>query len=171
MDKFAEGIELPQGIDAIDASWAGPSGQPCGSSTFADGDIVNLRRLPDKLEQPARPIDVWLAGQLTPGTVAALASYRGQGSDAPSMRALLLRDINRLLDWFPRSTDTQRFRGVDIPRKVQTLITQALQGGDLPSLNRLLMEDAYPQELARNEIYLFRGPQLLDLRREHAGTE
>ena len=156
VDKFAEGIELPQGIDAIDALWAGPSDQPSGSSTFVDGDIVNLESFAGKLEQPGRPIDAWLAGQLTPATAAALASYIGQGSDAASARALLLRDINRLLIG-SSIYDTERFRGITLRAKVQTLLSQRVQTGDLPGLNRLLMEEAYPQELARNEIYLFRG--------------
>ena len=156
VDKFPEGIELPPTVDGIDALWAGPSGQSYGSWTFSTGDILDLASLADNLEQPSRPVDTWLAGQLTPGTVAALASYSGHGSDRASLETVLLQDINRLLVG-SSIYDTQRFRGVTLRPKVQKLLTLSLQSGDLPGLNRLLLEDAYPMELARNEIYLFRG--------------
>ena len=158
VQKFPEGIELPQGCDGIDALWAGPGGQASGSWIFSAGDIVNLTSFSSKLGQPARPIDTWLAGRLTPATTAAIATFRSQGSDPASVKTVLLQDINRLLTG---STiyDSERFSGVALRPKVQELLSLSLMGGVFPGLNRLLLEDAYPAELARNELYLFRGPR------------
>lgn len=158
VEKFPEGIELPKGVDGIDALWAGPSGKPTGSAAFSEGDFVDLSSLADKLEQPSRPIDIWLAAQLTPETTAALEDYLGQGADPSTLQKALLEDINRVLVG-PSIYDTQRFSGVTLRPKIQRFLTLGLPGGDAPALNRLLMEDAYPLELAKNQLYLFRGQQ------------
>lgn len=155
-DKFTEGIELPQGVDGIDALWAGPSGLPSGSFTLSAGDFVNLSSLGSKLEQPARPIDIWLAGQMTAATIAAVVKYGAEVGDPAPVEAALLRDINRVLRG-PSIYDSQRFSSITLRAKTQNLLTLSLQGGDFPVLNRLLLEDAYPDELARNEYYLCRG--------------
>jgi len=155
-DKFPEGIELPPGVDGIDALWAGPSGQPSGSATFSTGDFLNLASLAGKLEQPTRPIDTWLAAQLTRATTAALASYRAQGSDPASLETALLHDINPVLVG-PAIYDSQRFIGVTLRPMAQKRLSLGIQAGDLRDLNRLLIEDAYPLELAKNQLYLFRG--------------
>ncbi len=154
--KFPEGIELPHGVERIDALWAGPSGQPSGSSTLCAADLVNLQSLADKLSQPGRPIDEWIAGQLTPDTVAALGDYIEGDTNRAPFESALLQDINRLLAG-SSIYDSQRFSGITLRPRVQTLVTLSLQSGDIPGLNRLLLEDAYTVELARNELYLFCG--------------
>ena len=158
VEKFPEGIELPQGVDRIDALWAGPHGTGDGAATFSLGDFVNLPSFAAQLEQPGRPIDAWLAGHLSPVTTTALADYRGQGADATTLQKALLQDLNRVLRG-SSIYDTQRFSGVALRSKVKKLLEQDLEGSDLPGLNRLLFEDAYPKELARNEFYLFHGSQ------------
>jgi hypothetical protein len=158
VDKFSEGIKLPAGVDGIDAIWAGPTGRPSGSSTFSIGDFANLASLVDKLAQPSRPIDIWFAAQLTPETLAAFENYQGPASDSGFLKKELLEDINRVL-MGPPIYDTQRFAGVTLRPKLQRLLKLGLPGGDAPALNRLLIEDVYPQELAKNEVYLFRGAQ------------
>jgi hypothetical protein len=155
--KLPEGIELPQGVERIDVLWSGPSGQPTASSALCAADIVNLQSLADRLNQPSRPVDEWVAAQLTPETLTALADFI-EGDTNEALVTGLLRDINRLLAG-ASIYDAQRFSGVALRKKVQTLITQSLQTGYVPGLNRLLIEDVYADELARNEVYLFSGPR------------
>ena len=169
VDKFPEGIQLPPGVDGIDALWAGPSRQPAGSWTLSSGDLVNLSSLADKLEQPSRLIDTWLVSQLSAATLSGLDEYMSSGADT-ALEADLLRDINRLL-LGPSIYDTQRFNGIALRPKVQKLLTTALQGSDFASLNRLLLEDAYPAGIGQKSVLFVSRRPVLDVRRKHSGTE
>lgn len=51
---------------------------PFGSSVFSEGDFVDLPSLASKLKLPSRAVDTWLTGQVSSGTRAALAGYRGK---------------------------------------------------------------------------------------------
>ncbi|MCX6543100.1 MAG: toxin [Acidobacteria bacterium] len=118
------------------------------SSAFSRNDLVALPSLARKLTSPGRPVDSWLAGQLSGSTVAALATYHGVGTDPTPLQSALLQDLNRLL--FGSSIYTpERFSGVGLRLETQTLVGQSPSGSDVVHLTRLLLEDAYPLELAR----------------------
>jgi MFS family permease len=48
--------------------------------------------------------------------------------------------------------ETQRFTGVTLSGQTQQLLKQAPRGGDLVRLNRCLLEDAFPSDLAKNRV-------------------
>lgn len=118
-----------------------------GSLAFSAGDFNQLPLLADKLKHPTRAVDVWLASQLSFDTRLALAQYPDQGSDKAPLKAFLARDFNRVLAG-ASIYESQRLGGLRLRRETQTLRSQNPRGGDLARLNRLLIEDAYP-ELSR----------------------
>ncbi|HEY3836415.1 MAG TPA: DUF1080 domain-containing protein [Bryobacteraceae bacterium] len=77
-----------------------------------------------------------LAGRLQPSAQAGLPA--------------LLKDLNQLISG-PSLYDRERFKGVALRPETEKLLRQSPQGGDQRArLNKLLLEDAYPQELARS---------------------
>src|SRR5664279_6260079 len=51
-------------------------GEENASSTFSEDDFVELPSLASKLSQKERPVDTWLAAQLSSATQAALKAYQ-----------------------------------------------------------------------------------------------
>jgi len=117
--------------------------------TFRENDLVDLPALVTKLRQRGRPIDAWLAGQLSAPTRAALENPDGQSPGAVPLQSLLVEDLNEILIG-PSIFTQQRFDGVDLRRETQKLLLQTPQRDELKRVNRLLIEDAYPIELSRN---------------------
>jgi RNA polymerase sigma-54 factor len=124
--------------------------------TFSEDDLRDLPSLANKLKTPPkksktprRSVDEWLAGAMSAPTQAALKNYEGPSSDEAALKSALVKDLNRAI----RGSfifDTQRFAGVALRAETQDLLAKNPQGDGLLRLNRMLFEDAYPLELAKN---------------------
>lgn len=110
-----------------------------GSSSFSPCDLLNFASLADKLRMPETPISIWLRSRLSDRTVSALLGVN------PSA-AFVLTDINAILQG-PSIYTVPRFRGIALRPETQQLLAQNPQGAPLYRLNRMLLEDAYPEEL------------------------
>ena len=118
-------------------------------SLFSPGDILNLPSFANKLNQPADAVSLFLKGQLSAATQAALTDYQIANTNSIPLQTALVEDLNKII----RSQtiySTQRFAGVVLRQKTQQLLAQNPQTNSPRSLNRLLLEDAYPLELSRN---------------------
>ncbi len=122
-----------------------------GSATFSAGEVGNLPSLAGKLKQPARPFDAWLSTQLSPATHEALTNWTSSGVKEPLQRALL-KDIDTAIIPGASIFEPQRFRNITLRGETKQLLEQNPRGSGLKRLNRLLLEDAYPQELSRNPL-------------------
>ena len=120
-------------------------------TNFSVDDFVDLPSLASKLRQKKGPVDTWLAAQLSSATRAALEAYQGSSSDQAPLRTVLLQDLNTTVRG-SSIYNTQRFHGVNLRSETQDLLSKKPQGDGLLRLNRLLLEDAYPLELSRNEL-------------------
>jgi sugar lactone lactonase YvrE len=133
-----------------------PVGTNWGPSLLDVAHLVDLSSLASAWKQAQRPIDAWLASQLSPATTTVLADYTGvfgDPTDVPSLQAAVLHDLNALIQGLS-IYDSQRFDGVILRPETETLLSKKPQGDDLAHLNRLLLEDAYPVQLARNPGWL-----------------
>ena len=91
-----------------------------------------------------------LFGQFSAETRALFLNYGG-GADDELTRALV-KDLNAVVCGPPLYTD-ERFDKVRLSAETRELLERAPQGDELKQLNWLLLQDAYPSELAqRKEI-------------------
>ncbi|CAG1022886.1 hypothetical protein MTYM_02050, partial [Methylococcales bacterium] len=120
------------------------------SSTFSVDDLTNIPSLASKLKlnESPRPVDIWLADQLSVETIRALGEYQGADSDPAPLQTALLLDLNNTL-LGSLIYDLHRFDGVVLRAETEKLLTQKPLIGDLVRLNRMLLEDAYLLELLR----------------------
>ena len=117
------------------------------SSLFLFSDITDLPSLANKLKTPA-PADFvsqYLNSQLSAETLALLAGYAG-GADAPLQRRIVA-DFNSIIQSGPLYTPA-RFAGVTLSPETEYMRGRNPAGIDLVRLNRLLIRDAYPTEIA-----------------------
>ncbi len=126
---------------SVSAAW-----QPeRGYSTFSADDFVDLPSLAAKLKEPNQVADyIW--GRLSGKTRNLLSNY---SSDADrEVREALVQDLNAIIQG-PSTYAVDRFSEIKLRQETQDLLDHNPQGEDLARLNRLLLEDAYPQELLR----------------------
>lgn len=113
-------------------------------------ELVDLPSLANKLRTQVNLISTYLYGQLSAATLTTLADYQGVGSVPLSLQQALIEDFNAIICG-QSLYDAQRFIGIALRSDTQQLLAQNPQEDSLRRLlNRLLLEDAYPQEIARN---------------------
>lgn len=140
-------VPVPMAGSMVGTSSRGPS--QGGSSTFTTEDYINLDSLSARLKAPERPVDIWLAGLLSADTLVALNTYPNEDPNKMSLEFGLAIDMNKLLVG-PCIYDEARFAGITLRFDIPALMSRNPHGEDLIRLNRMLFEDAYPLELARN---------------------
>jgi nitrate/nitrite transporter NarK len=115
-------------------------------STFSANDINNLPVLADRLSQSTDGVTVYVKSNLSPPTIAALASY--PNGDRMALQTNLIHDLNVLIAQGP-VYDAARFSGVTLRPETQALLSSNPTGDKLPHLNRVLLDDAFPRGIGR----------------------
>jgi hypothetical protein len=114
---------------------------------FTADDLIDITRLATKLKEQTDPVSTYVRGYLKPGTRQALKEYDG-GEPIELLRDALVKELNRLIKE-PNLYQAERFRQVQQSDETRDLIDQHGLHTDLFRLNRMLLEDAYPQELRK----------------------
>jgi tetratricopeptide (TPR) repeat protein len=115
------------------------------SSWFTGGDFTNLPALEAKLHSSQDPLSRWLFPKLSKPTRDLITGK----SDETQLRAALVGDLNRLLEAGP-IYDPSRFTQLKLSDYLQQFVAQNPQGNARIRLNRLLLEAAYPDEIAKS---------------------
>ncbi len=101
-----------------------------------------------KLQDTRAPVSKFIASQLSEDMQWVLLGYNGTSTPSAQQQKVLLSDLNRLLQ-VDSLYDAQRFADIELSEQTQTLLTQNPKSGEaLMRLNRCLLADAYPYELA-----------------------
>jgi thioredoxin-like negative regulator of GroEL len=131
------------------------------TSWFTDKDFTDLPGFLRKLREQADPVSKFIYDGLTPDTQKALAGNADPKSLLPKLEA----DLNALLErelvakTDPKRVDPakaaplydpQRFKNVSLSEYLQDFIKENPQSHTRVRLNRLLLEAAYPKEIARS---------------------
>ena len=126
------------------------------SVTFADENqfLFHLKDLKDpgslavKLQDTRAVVSKPIVAQLSAETQRLLDEYDGISNPSPALQKALLDDLNRLLQ-VPSLYDIQHLTNIELSGQTQELLAQNPQSGEvLVRLNRLLLADVYPYELA-----------------------
>jgi predicted phage baseplate assembly protein len=110
-----------------------------------------------KLRDAKAAVSSYLRGQFTAGLQQLLGQYDPSNPPSDTLLGALITELNRLIQ-HGNLSDQQRFAQVTLSPETSQLIQGMLKGEgiNLPLLNRLLLDDAYPQELANSqEIQLY----------------
>ena len=119
------------------------------ATSLSSGGITDPTAFVDKLTTGSDAVSVYLRGRL-PGSVKAdLASYSPSSENAKAVINALVKDVNTVLSG-SSIYDAARFRGVVLRPETARLAAENPAGQQLARLNKLLLEDAYPGELAKS---------------------
>jgi uncharacterized repeat protein (TIGR04138 family) len=135
------GIRASQDFGEIVFNMVEVRGAPC----FSPGDIKDVPAFAAKLKRQSDSVSQFLWTQLTESSRQAVLTK----PEGPGLEALLVKELNEIIQGRPIYQE-QRFAGVALSDQAKSLVAQALRGVQLARLNRVLLEDAYPLELAKS---------------------
>ena len=121
-----------------------------------------------KLQDTRAPVSQLIASQLSEDGQGLLVGYDGISDPSPKLQEALLANLNRLLQ--ARSLyDAQVFANIELSEDTQALIAQNPKSGDaLVRLNRFLLSDVFPYELASlSEQQTLKPPKGIEACREN----
>jgi hypothetical protein len=127
-----------------------------GYATLAADAVKDPTRFAARLRDQDDPLSAYLYGRLSAATRTALDAYDEASPPAASLRNALRTDLDAVLAG-PSIYDAARFALVALSVATKELLAAAPAGADLARLNRLLLEDAYPFELADLALALVEG--------------
>lgn len=133
------------------------------SVTFGESDFLGENRLglAEKLKAEKDPLSQWLHGQLSAETRQVYEEYlslnpsssdmegnKKKGDAQKKFLSGLAIDLNKVLEG-PSIYDEARFSKVKLSEFTKNFMAKNPTGEDLKRLNRLLLEDAYPDDISK----------------------
>jgi MscS family membrane protein len=126
-----------------------------GPATLCADDFVDMAGLVTKLQEPTR-MSNYLWGGLSVRTQGLLQEYNSE-TDAEAREALA-QDLSSIIHG-PSVYTIDRFSTIKRRPETEALTAENPTGDDLARLNRLLLEDAFPKEIARRPSAHLNGRQ------------
>lgn len=132
---------------AMLSHWAAGMSRRIVSWLFFVGDLKDPKLLAIKLRDAKDSSSQYIREQFSAEMLDQLGAYDGSNSPSESLQSSLVEGLNQLLE----GTDlreTAGFADLQLTKQFKRLIEQAARSEDRIRLNRLLLERAYPLELA-----------------------
>lgn len=121
------------------------------ATSLAAGGIRDPAAFAAKLTNGPDAMSVFLRGRLQDSIKADLAAYSASNANAKAVISALVKDLNQLISG-PSIYDKTRFSNVSLRSETVQLLNKNPGGLQLARLNKLLLEDNYPAELAKSFV-------------------
>lgn len=134
-----------------------------GDSNFRGTEFRDLNKFAAKLNQPKNPVSQYLQTQLSPETKQILTNFNGSKEQSAELQKLLTVDLNRVLN-DANFYDEARFNPANFPEDEKLKLSdetrkmiekRPMQGGNLVSFNRKLLEEVYSEEIGKVSGYFW----------------
>lgn len=95
------------------------------------------------------PMSAFLRGQFEGDGQTSLTTYAESNANSAVLLSVTVKQINQVLTG-PLIFTADRFRGIPLRPETQALLQQNPRGAQLSRLNKMLLEDAFPVEIAKS---------------------
>ena len=113
---------------------------------FQIGNLKNPAGFAVKLHNAADPLSQYIREQLSHKSQKLLDAYNESQPPPDALKKSLVDKLNQLLK-VENLYDEERFMQVELTKKTKKLLEKKPEGDGLIRLNRLLLEEAYPNEI------------------------
>jgi TPR repeat protein len=117
-----------------------------GSSTFSVDENMDLSKFVKRLNRHSDPISEYLYQGLPDWQQSLLMKWGPSAPFPGDAHSLVVHALNKIVG-APCIYEAERFKGVTLRPETIDLLKQNPKDSGLARLNRLLLEDAYPEEL------------------------
>jgi O-antigen/teichoic acid export membrane protein len=117
------------------------------SPLLSPASLVNLPSLASNLQTGSTELSRFLRSRLSPDTLRWLEQRNSPAEASAPLAAALAQDLNRIIEGGSIYKES-RFAGVAVSGTLREFIRQNTRPNAWPAVNRLLLEEAYPAEIA-----------------------
>jgi len=121
---------------------------PVSPSTFSAGEVKNWPSFVKRLNEHSDAVSALLWQRLSSPDQNALKNFQPSGPGVKPAQDAVIKVLNKVIAE-PSIYEETRFQGISLRPETSALMKQSPTGPSLARLNRLLLEDAYPMDLAR----------------------
>jgi hypothetical protein len=121
------------------------------ATSLSAAGIIDASAFAAKVINGADATSVFLRGRLQDSVKADVAAYSASNPNAKTVIGALVKDLNQVISG-ASIYDNARFHDVALRPETRQLLKQNLTGSELARLNKLLLEDAYPADLAKSSL-------------------
>jgi YidC/Oxa1 family membrane protein insertase len=145
----APGISIHQ----ISLPAPGTNGMPLtnGYSAFSTNEIKDWSGVIVRWRRQTDRVSKFLWGSLSEADQLLLMNYQPSSPLSTETQDVVVECLNKLIGG-RCIYEAERFQGIQLRPETTELLEQSMGGHNLPHLNHLLLEDAYPLEFSRNPI-------------------
>lgn len=119
------------------------------AATLGGGDIHDPATFISRLAKGSDPVSAYLRSRLQDSVKTDLAAYSPSNPQAKTIIAAMVKELNQIISG-ASIYDKARFSKVTLRPETRQLLKKNPRGQELARLNKLLIEDAYPGELAKS---------------------
>ena len=124
-----------------------------GALTFFAGSFLNMPAFVAKISDKSNPLSKFLFEKFSPTTQEELAKHQQLKPLPESLQSLIIGVLNKIIKGGSIYNPTL-FDGIKLREGSQNLQKKNPQGVELVCLNRMLLEDAYPEEISKYQTEL-----------------
>jgi hypothetical protein len=119
------------------------------ATSLSSAGITGPAALASRLTASPDALSRYLRTRLTDSLKADLAAFSPSAANAKDVISALVKELNQIISG-PSLFEKTRFAGVAPGPETALLLKQSPSGQELARLNKLLLEDAWPAELAKS---------------------
>jgi hypothetical protein len=119
------------------------------ATNLSTGSILDRAGFVERLAHGQDPMSVFLRGQFDDLVKIDLSTYAASNANAGALFSAMVKQINRVLAG-PTIFAADRFRDITLRPETEALLRQNPRGERLARLNKMLLEDAFPVEIAKS---------------------
>jgi hypothetical protein len=119
------------------------------ATSLSVGAITDQVAFVGKLTNGTDAVSLFLRSRLEDLVKADLAAYSATNANAKVLLSAVVKDVNQVIHG-PSIFDVARFSTLALRAETEQFLQQDVHGLQLARLNMLLLEDAYPAELAKS---------------------
>lgn len=121
------------------------------ATSFTTSSISDPAAFAAELTNGRDPVRVYLRSRLQASVQSDLAVYSISNPNSKSILSALVKELNRIVSG-PSIYDRARFTGVVLRPETKHLLKRHQGERELARLNKLLLEDVFPTELAQSSL-------------------
>ena len=118
------------------------------ATSLSASQIADPAAFVGKLASASDAVSTFLRGLLDDTVKGSIATYSTSNADAKDVMSAFVKDLNQVLSG-PPIYDKARFGNITLRPETEELLKHNPRGQQMARLNKLLLEDAYPADLAK----------------------
>jgi|GEM_PF-1126452 cell division protein FtsW len=123
------------------------------SSLFRARDIKHPEALAQKISKAQDPVAAYLKQRFSQTAIYHINHFRAISTD--SLRSVIAGQLNGIIQG-QSIYDSLRFKEVALSRAAVKLVSGELQADEQTRFNRLLLQDAFPDEIRKSKLFYYR---------------